>query len=153
MFKLIPITVPAIDLKQFNGVLDKNIVNEIDGNPRLSPLGKFAEAVNELLPGAAYRHIYQAFYCELPLTAFVEISNYRLGFHISGTYSGLMWVGIISGPFDLWKEFLVWATSPDQSEFVQHTGNALFNYFRQFPYFQDFKVQTGRNGVQLMLKG
>jgi len=148
MFKLNPITLPGIDLRAFVSLVGQDKVNEVDANRTLPPLSKFAELVDSaFLEGYAYWHIYQAFYFEVPFVVESEIHQYQHAsrFRLSCAGDSLLVKGLISGPYDLWKDFLVWATTEDRSQYMRNFANALFVYFRQFPYFQDLRISNFRD--------
>jgi hypothetical protein len=135
--KLVPLLSPSIDLSAFRHVVPQSIVNQVDGRP-LPPVAKFAALVDESLsqPAWAYWHLYEAFYFELPVQVIVELDGFQHArcFRLTTQGAGLMAEGLISGPYDLWREFLAWAANG--SEYMQMFARALYGYFRRHDFFK-----------------
>lgn len=136
--KLVPLLSPSIDLSAFRHVLPQDNVNKVDGRP-IPPVAKYAALVDESLsqPQWAYWHLYEAFYFELPVSVIVELDGFQHArmFRLTTQANGLMAEGLISGPYDLWREFLAWAAG-DTSNYMQMFAKALYGYFRKHDFFK-----------------
>lgn len=136
--KLVPLLSPLIDLSAFRYVLPQDHVNRVDARP-LPPVAKYAALVEESLGQThwAYWHLYEAFYFELPVQVIVELDRFQHArmFRLTTHYAGLMAEGIISGSYDLWREFLAWA-AVQGSDYMQLFAKALYGYFRKHDFFK-----------------
>lgn len=134
--KLVPITMPGIDLRMFSTVLDQQEINAADAKSN-QPTAKFAELVDRLLYAdegqAAFNHLYQAFYFEFPDELWVDFINNPLAPQFRCTYADDC--GILSASFAVWKQFIEWTRN--QSRETKLLGLALHNFFKNFSYFND----------------
>lgn len=136
--KLVPLLSPLIDLSAFRHVLPQDSVNKVDARA-IPPVAKYAALVEEAFdqPLWAHWHLYEAFYFELPVQVVVELDSYQHArmFRLTTQSNGLMAEGIVSGPYDLWREFLAWAATHG-SEYMQMFAKALYGYFRKHDFFK-----------------
>jgi hypothetical protein len=138
-FKLIPLLTPLIDLSAFRRIVPSSTVNEVDAKP-LPPVAKFAELVDESLQQAVwgYWHLYAAFYFKVPCSMVVELDNYPHAqkLRLTTRADGMMAEGIISAPFDLWRDFLQWGANQTDKDFMQLFAKALYGYFSKYDFFK-----------------
>lgn len=147
VLKVIPLAVPAINLRPFVDVIGQNKVNEIDIKS-LQPIAKFSEAVVESLSEDwGYRHLFATFHIEVPYTIDVEFRQWihAHNFRVSLINRGLMVVGLLSGPLDLWLEFFQWAMVAELTPMFHAFVSALHAVFKEFPKFNNNAlVRTNR---------
>ncbi len=135
---LVPLLSPNIDLAAFRRIVPPALVNEVDAK-LLPPAAKFAALVEaSLQPDWAYWHLYEAFFFRMPAQTILEMDGFPHArmFRLTVQGDGLSAEGIVSGPLDLWKEFLQWAANPNNSEFMVVFAKALYGYFRKYDYFK-----------------
>lgn len=146
--KLIPLLWPNnINLRPFVEILGQDRVNETDAK-RIQPEAKFAELVDEsLLPGWGLRHLFVSFYFEMPAITEAEMHQYALAsmFRITSANTGMFMNGIITGPLDAWKDFIMWATREDASQYLRAYANKMYEFLRQFSSFRDLKMKALRD--------
>lgn len=135
--KLILLNQPSIDISPFNQVVAKSTVCDVD-TKRISPIGKFVELVNEaLLDGdVAYAHLYLTFYFQLPQNIVVELSRFGNGLNVTAYPDNFFATGLLSGSFTKVRQFLLWATREDQSQWLRGFANVMYGLLRQYHYFQ-----------------
>lgn len=135
--QLLLLNPPVIDIGPFNTIVAKSTVSDVDAK-RISPIGKFAELVNEaLLDGDwAYRHLYLTFYFRIPYMIHGELSQFTGQLNITASSDNFQATGLLSMTFETAKAFLVWATHSDRSQWLRAFANGMYATLRQYAYFQ-----------------
>ena len=146
MFKIVPVIVPNINLRPFVDIIGQSKVNEIDMKS-LQPVAKFSAVVDESLSEDwGYRHLFVTFHIEVPFSIDVEFRQWQHSNHFRITYigKGLMVVGLLTGPLDLWLEFFKWAAVAELTPMFHAFVAALYPTFKEFPKFNNALVRTSR---------
>ncbi len=108
MFKIVPVSQPGVDVRQFTQLLDTDTVNGIDSRCR-RPAEKFSDLVAELLPDEfGCRHLFYGFYFELPAQSIVLMHGFAGTIHVSATIEGMMAKGIMTASLEDWWKFMTW---------------------------------------------
>lgn len=151
--KAIPVTTPGIDLALFKDILPAEHINDIDALRNLHPLSKFAEAMEESISTEIdpYRHIYQAFYFELPGAPYIEMVNMEL-LSITATTEGLIVKGYISASLSNWVKFLEEASVIEQSQYLRFFSNLIFNCLRNLPPFKNLDFKSHKDKTFSLVK-
>lgn len=142
--KLIPLLAPNINLRPLIEIVGQERVNEIDSK-RVQPEVKFAELVDDaLLPDFGLRHLFVSFYYEMPFVTESELRQFPANqlFVITSVETGMFVKGIITGSLPLWKEFILWATREDASQYLRAYANRMFDTLRQFSMFKDLRMKA-----------
>lgn len=110
MFKVVPVVIPNIDLRQFITLLSADAVNTVDTKIK-GPTEKFSALADDLLyKGFGERHLYYTFYVELPVhwSSFMDAFPGSQQFRRTSIAEGMMIHALISGPLDVWRTFMLW---------------------------------------------
>lgn len=143
MFKIVPVSVPTINLRPFVDIIGQNKVNEIDIKS-LQPVAKFSEAVvQSLSEDWGYKHLFVTLHIEVPYPIDVEFRQWSHSNHFRVSYinKGLMIVGLLSGPLDLWLEFFSWTAVAELTPMFHTFVAELYKTFKEFPKFTNKAIR------------
>ncbi len=115
MFRVVPVVLPQIDLRQFIGPLSADDVNAVDAK-RIGPTEKFSALADELLfKGFAERHLNYTFYVELPVFWTTVMDGYCFNqmFRRTCIANGMMIHGLITGPLDIWRGLMLFIANDE----------------------------------------
>lgn len=126
-FKVVPVVIPQIDLRQFIGPLSADEVNAVDVK-RLGPTEKFSVLADSLLfKGFAKRHLYYTFYVELPVhwTSIMDAFQFNQQFRRTCLAQGMYIHGLISGPLDIWRALMIFIANDENGVLLKEFGRIV----------------------------
>lgn len=151
--KALPVTVPGVDLALFRTITTPETVNEVD-RKREQPVSKFAElAVDALYKGGSwpFKHLTLTFYFELPLHTFSDLTSFG-ELSITSVPEGLQAKGLATGSFIQWRDFLVWATTEDQTPLLRMFAAMIHNHVAKMPPFNTLQISPFRDSTYALVK-
>lgn len=143
MFKVVPVVIPNIDLRQFITLLSADAVNAVDVKLK-GPTEKFSALADDLLyKGFGERHLHYTFYVELPVfwTTIMDSFPQSQMFRRTTITEGMMVHGLISGPLDVWRNLMLWILNDENGKSLRDFAKIIM---KTLPFQNDNELRMLR---------